>query len=353
MARSTPAQNDRGPASSTWRGPQAAAQRSATGGGGAQRAQRGQAAGDDARHRMDRRVDDGPDHRHRAIPGRGGQRRRLHVGEQRAVGGEPGPFGPADQMVHGGDPARPGGQPGPAQLAGQQRSRQARWPSAAPRCRPPGRPGRGRRSARRRHPSRPAGRTGWLSARPARSAALRGAVARAQYLARGSALVRSPRRIARRLDAHGGTDDRSIRRSCRVVASGPHVAAERADREDQPVQVVVDVEVAGEAGAGEPAARPRCRRRAACPPASAMPRSVAAALRAPRRRAGRAAPTRSATRWTRPGRPAPGRRRSAGPRPSRRPGSGAAPARPRRGGSTGLPGLTPAAISAGTTAPVP
>ena len=31
MARSTPAQNDRGPASSTWRGPQAAAHRSATG----------------------------------------------------------------------------------------------------------------------------------------------------------------------------------------------------------------------------------------------------------------------------------------------------------------------------------
>ena len=68
--------------------------------GGAQRAQRGQPAGDDARQRADRGVGHGPDHRHRAVPGRGGQRRRLHVGQQRAVGGQPGPFDPADQVVH-------------------------------------------------------------------------------------------------------------------------------------------------------------------------------------------------------------------------------------------------------------
>src|SRR2546422_6963387 len=38
---------------------------------------------------------------HDALPisGRAGQRRRLHVGEQRAVGGQFGPFGPADQVV--------------------------------------------------------------------------------------------------------------------------------------------------------------------------------------------------------------------------------------------------------------
>ena len=99
------------------------------------------------------------------------------------------------------------------------------------------------------------------------------------------------------------------------------VAAERADREHQPVQVVVDVEVAGEAGAGVlvlvPAAVAALRSTSQATPRvdrvgvgvdreqrEQRPRG----LRRGRRRRGRA---------TR------GRRRSAGPRPSRRRRSGA------------------------------
>ena len=50
-------------------------------------------------------------------------------------------------------------------------------------------------------------------------------------------------------------------------ASGGQVAAERTDREDQPVHLVVDVEVAGEAGTGVAGPRPSRRRRAGRRPA--------------------------------------------------------------------------------------
>ena len=173
--------------------------------GGAQRAQRGQPAGDDARHRSDQGVGHGPDHRHRAVPGRAGQRRRLHVGEQRAVGGQFGPFGPADQVVHGYDPARPGGQPGPAQLAGQQRGGQAGGHAdlgaddQVARAEVVGQPGTDA------HHDHLAERAGFQLTRTVSRP--RGAVARAQYLGRISAGPEPPPDRAG-LDAQGGTDDR-------------------------------------------------------------------------------------------------------------------------------------------------
>ena len=241
----------------------------------------------------------------------------------------------------------PGGQPGPAQLAGQQRSATGTVATARPRCRRPGRPGRGRRSARRRPPSRPAGRTGWLSAHP-HGQPPAWCRSRCAYLADGSALAPQPAPDRAGLDAHGGTDDRVGHRVASV-----YVAAERADGEGQPVQVVVDVEVAGEAGAGEPRLVPGAVVAFACSASQRMPRSVAGARPARPPRAGRAAPRRSATRWTRPVRPAPGRRRSAGPRPSRRPAFWCCSSQATARRMAGLPGFTPAAISAGTTAPVP
>jgi hypothetical protein len=66
-------------------------------------------------------VGDRPDHRDRAPARRGGQRRRLHVGHQRAVGRQAGPLGPADEVVHGGDRAGPGRQARAAQFGGEQR----------------------------------------------------------------------------------------------------------------------------------------------------------------------------------------------------------------------------------------
>ena len=118
--------------------------------------------------------------------------------------------------------------------------------------------------------------------------------------------------------------------------AGPHVAAERADREDQPVEVVVDVEVAGEAGAGELRLVPGAVGALGVdqPADAALDRRAALARRP---RAAPAAPTRSARRSSRRARSSPGRGRSAGPRPSRRRRSGAPPARRRRGGSPASP----------------
>ena len=62
--------------------------------------------------RVVRGVGHGADDRHRAPVRRGGQRRGLHVGQQPAVGGQLGSFGPSHQVVDGGDPAGAGGQPG-------------------------------------------------------------------------------------------------------------------------------------------------------------------------------------------------------------------------------------------------
>jgi hypothetical protein len=60
------------------------------------------------------------------VPGRrGGQRRRLHVGREIAVGGQRGALRPPDQVIGRGDLAGPGPQPGALEFGGQQRSRPA------------------------------------------------------------------------------------------------------------------------------------------------------------------------------------------------------------------------------------
>ena len=145
MARSTPAQNERGPASSTWRGRQASAHRASA--GPASRSDRSAAmppgtapaapAGAAACPRWPAaRPPGGRSPRPAAAPTpcpRPARRRRPAV---RAVT-------LADQVVHGDDRARPGPQPGPAQLCGQQRRGRAahRRPSpvtSVPTTRSPG-----------------------------------------------------------------------------------------------------------------------------------------------------------------------------------------------------------------------
>ena len=75
--------------------------------------------------------------------------------------------------------------------------------------------------------------------------------------------ARQPGAQRERLDPQRREDEqRGARRASTrsLTACSPRtIAAERGDREDQPVQVVVDVEVAGEAGAGELRLVPACR----------------------------------------------------------------------------------------------
>src|SRR6266571_7873726 len=65
------------------------------------------------------------------------------------------------------------------------------------------------------------------------------------------ASTRSGEQTSRRFIAFLRSAGQAYPRSSAVGSSGTcQVSAERADREDEPVQVVVDVEVAGESGAG-------------------------------------------------------------------------------------------------------
>ena len=95
MARSTPAQNDRGPARSTFFGPTAAAHSSSTGVGSPQAAQRPPTAPDDGGRQelAARGVGDGPHDRDRLIPGHAHQGGGLHVHGQGPGGGEAGAVG--------------------------------------------------------------------------------------------------------------------------------------------------------------------------------------------------------------------------------------------------------------------
>jgi hypothetical protein len=110
MARSTPAQKDRGPPGQRGRGEP-------------QGPQRGDAAGQPGRaqQRPLRGVRDCPDHDGGPVGGRGEQLRGLHVGDQGAGGCEPRPLSAVHEVVHGDDLAGPGAQSRPPQLAGQQR----------------------------------------------------------------------------------------------------------------------------------------------------------------------------------------------------------------------------------------
>ncbi len=118
---------------------------------------------------------------------------------------------------------------------------------------------------------------------------------------------------------------RSLRPRPREPAEGHH-------REDQAVQVVVDVEVARKARPGVPGLVPRSFRPLGChQPVDRLDHRPAVVPR--RRRAGPAGPTRSVRRWTGRDPARRGHDRSAGPRPSRRRGSGDPRARPRPAGS--------------------
>jgi hypothetical protein len=104
MARSTPAQNERGA-------------------GQPQRPKRGDAARHRPRaeQRAPRGVRDRPDH-DGGPPGRAVQQhRRLHVRGEGALAGQPLALAVGEQVVHGDDLAGVGPQPGPSQLGGQQR----------------------------------------------------------------------------------------------------------------------------------------------------------------------------------------------------------------------------------------
>ena len=131
MARSTPAQNERGPASRIWRCPAAPAQRASA--GPAARSERSAASPPpSAPGRSSGRSGVSETARTTATGGRSaacGQRLRTPCPRASATGGEPGPLGSVHQVVDGDDPALADRQPGPAQFAGQQRRRRH-----GPRC---------------------------------------------------------------------------------------------------------------------------------------------------------------------------------------------------------------------------
>ena len=181
-----------------------------------------------------------------------------------------------------------------------------------------------------------------------RVAASRGPVGRGPVAAR----PRSPRPGRRPSSA----SIRSAATTTRSAIGGrPQVAAEGGEREHQPVEVVVDVEVARESpvpvnygssqvpsgrwvSTRKPTPRSWCRRH----------------RRRPGGQQGEEGPGGLRGGGGPPAGEAPGRRRSAGPRPSRRRRSGAPPARRVAGRSPpGDPGSRPAATRAGTAAPVP
>ena len=270
----------------------------------------------------------------RPRPGQGGG---LHVHGERAGLGQPRPLGTVHEVVHRHDRPDVDPQPGPAQFPGQQRGRRHGMPSSPSRtslattrspARIPGQATAGpatatapnglRRAAARRGPARPVPGATTCSAapRPRRRPGPPAAAAR-----RPAGRPARPPALA----ALGGVRLAAIS-SAHARLPG---TAERAQREDQPVQVVVDVEVAGEAGAGE---------------VGLIPGAVGALGRdepAPAPAAGRVGPAASsassahavceAVEDARPGQRH--RRRSAGPRPSRRRRSGGRPARAPRAGS--------------------
>ena len=113
------------------------------------------------------------------------------------------------------------------------------------------------------------------------------------------------RRRTSRPGPRPGAGARRSRRSVRGIrhgrrtAGGPHVAAQGHDGPDQAVEVVVDAEVPGEAGAGEPGLVPGAVRALGVD----QPGDAAAGrwrARLPRRPAGPAGPRPSARRWSRP-----------------------------------------------------
>ena len=282
MARSTPAQNDRGAASSTCRGPAAAAQAASAGPGQPQRAQRGDAAGHHARPQQ------------RAV--RGVRRRpgpRPRPAGRRRPAGRPTPCrrrwrrrrpaaalsAPSNMLARwrSGPRAR-AARPGAA--AGQQRRRRAadhgpvrRRATSVATIRSPG-------SSAAASPPQVAGDGHRAASQPRSQLRRRGgppsAVAGAQHLAGSPARARGAGlEPQRRASTRAGALTARSTGTAACIAAGHHprqpaqVPAERADREDQPVQVVVDVEVAGEAGAGELRLVPAAVRRAGCRPASA------------------------------------------------------------------------------------
>ena len=113
----------------------------------------------------------------------------------------------------------------------------------------------------------------------------------------------APARIARASSAQSararaGRRPGRRRRSWWRSSASSQAARQRHDREHDAIEVVVDVEVAGEAGARVLRARPSRRRRAASRPGSGCRGAPRASARRPRR--GRAAPTPSAMRcWGR------------------------------------------------------
>ena len=253
------------------------------------------------------------DHRDRSRPvgQRTGEPRRLHVHGEGAGAGQAVPCGrPRTSRCGRHDRADVDRQPGrrraggerPRPAAGQRPVRAVR--GAAPRSRPrpvagpqPG--GRGRRRRRRR--PRPTARRSRGQPR-----AGRGRRAPAPIPVRTTSALGAPAphgATPRAAAARGRAAGRPATASLRV-----HEAAQGHDREDQAVEVVVDVEVPGEAGAGELRLVPRAVRRCWVSTSQATPRADRRRRRARRPPAGRAGPTPSGTPSTSPRPRQPGRR---------------------------------------------